>query len=142
MVQNNILSDNQFGFRHNLSKYMALLKLTDKISKGLNNKQYSIGIFLDFSKAFDTINHDILVDKLSYYGIRGTALRLIKMFVTNRVQFVNLNDVKSEYLPINCGVPQGSILEPLLFLLYINDISNISSIIDIILYADDTNIYF
>ena len=89
---------------------MALLKLTDKISKELNNKQYSIGIFLDFSKAFDTINHDILVDKLSYYGIRRTALRLIKNFVTNRVQFVNLNDVKSEYLPINCGVPQGSIL--------------------------------
>ena len=77
VVQNNILSDNQFGFRHNLSTYMYLLKLTDNISKKLNNKQYSIGIFLDFSKAFDTINHDILVDKLSYYGIRGTALRLI-----------------------------------------------------------------
>ena len=73
-----------------------LLKLTDNISKELNNKQYSIGIFLDFSKAFDTINHDILVDTLSYYGIRGTALRFIKFFVTNRVQFVNLNDVKSE----------------------------------------------
>ena len=78
MVQNNILSDNQFGFRHNLSTYMALLKLTDKISKELNNKQYSIGILLHFFKAFDTIIHDTLVDKLSYYGIRGTALRLIQ----------------------------------------------------------------
>ena len=105
MVQNNILSDNQFGFGHKLSTHMALLKLTDKMSKELNNKQYSIGIFLEFSKAFDTTNHNILVDKLSYYEIRGTALRLIKFFVTNRVQFVNLNDVKSEYLPINCGVP-------------------------------------
>ena len=141
VVQNNILSDNQFGFTHNLSTYMALLKLTDTISKELNNKQYSIGIFLDFSKAFDTINHDILVDKLNYYGIRGTALHLIKNVVTNTVQFVNLNDVKSEYLPINCEVPPGSILGPLLFLLYINDISNISSIIDIILFADDTYIF-
>ena len=77
MVKNNILSDNQFEFRHNLSTYMVLLKLTDNISKELN-KQYSIGIFLDFSKAFDTINHDILIDKPSYYGIRGAALRLIK----------------------------------------------------------------
>ena len=117
-----ILSDNQFVFRHNLSTHMALLKLTDKISKELNNKQYSIGIFRDFSKAFDTINHDILIDNLSYYGIRGTALGVIKKFVTNRVQFVNLNDVKSEYLSINCQIPQGSILGPLLFLLYINDI--------------------
>ena len=77
VVQNNILSDNQFGF-DNLSTYMALLKLTDKISKELNNKQYSIGIFQKFCKAFDTINHDILVDKLSYYGNRVTVLRLIK----------------------------------------------------------------
>ena len=73
--------------------------------------------------------------------VTGTALRLIKKIVTNRVQFVNLNDVKSEYLPINCGVLQGSILGPLLFLLYINDISNISIIIDIILFADDTKIF-
>ena len=79
VVQNNILSDNQFGVRHNLSTYMALLKFTDTISKELNNKQYSIGIFLVFSKAFDTINHDILVDNLSYYGIRGKVLRLIKI---------------------------------------------------------------
>ena len=81
------------------------------------------------------------LDKLSYYGIRGTALSLIKKIVTNRVQLVNLNDVKSEYLPINCGVLQGSILGPILFILYINDISNISSIINIILFADDTNIF-
>ena len=78
VVQNNILSDNQFGFRNNLSTYMTLLKLSDTTFNELNNKQYSIGTFLDFSKAFDTINHDILIDKLSNYGIRGTALHLIK----------------------------------------------------------------
>ena len=120
---------------------MALFKLTDRISKEWNNKQYSIGILLDSSKALDTINHDILLEKLSYYGIRGTALRLIWKFVTNRVQFVNLSDVKSEYIPINYGVPEGSILGPLLFLLYINGISNTSSIINIIMFADDTNIF-
>ena len=106
---------------------MALLELTDKISNELNNKQYSISIFLYFSKAFDTINHDILIDKLSCYGIRGTALHLIKNYVTN-IQFVNLNNIKSEYHPINCEVPQGSILGPLLFLLYIMYINDIKYI--------------
>ena len=96
---------------------------------------------MDFSKAFDTINHDILIDKLGYYGIRGTAVHLIKNYVTKRVKFLNLNNVNSENLPVNCGGSQGSILGPLSFLLYINDTSNISSIIDIILFADDTNIF-
>ena len=95
---------------------MALLKLTDNISSELNIKQYSIGIFLGLFQGFRYYKSWYFKWQ-TYYGIRGTALHLIKNYVTNRVQFVNLNNVKSDYLPINCGVSQGSILGPLLFLL-------------------------
>ena len=118
---------------HITSHYNALHNIASHYIKVLHTKSNYV-----------TLHHitSHYITLLSYYGIRGTELRLIKKIVTNTVQLVNLNDVKSEYLPTNCGVPQGSILGPLLFILYINDISNFSSIIDIILFADDTNIFF
>ena len=137
-----ILFKHQFGFRKNHSTSFALLHLFDKISSAIDNKEHAIGIFLDLSKAFDTVNFNIMFDKLEHYGIRGVALDWIKDYFTERCQFVQYNGHCSQRKSIKCGVPQGSILGPLFFLLYINDLCNVSDILDIILFADDTNIFF
>ena len=119
-----------------------MLHLFEKISSAIDRREYTVGIYLDLSKAFDTVNFDILFDKLEHYGIRGIALNWIKDYFSRRSQFVQFNEHCSNYYSIKCGVPQVSILGLLLFLLYINDLSNVSNILDIILFADDTNIFF
>ena len=139
--KNNILSEHQYGFRKNRSTELAITEFIDKITKAIDNGQYTIGIFLDLSKAFDTINHTILIKKLEYYGIRGIALKWFQNYLTNRKQIVKYNDITSEAMTITTGVPQGSILGPLLFLLYINDMQNCSKLVSTILFADDTNIF-
>ena len=139
--KNNILSEHQYGFRKNRSTELAITEFIDKITKAIDKGQYTIGIFLDLSKAFDTINHTILIKKLEYYGIRGIALKWFQNYLTNRKQIVKYNDITSEAMTITTGVPQGSILGPLLFLLYINDMQNCSKLVSTILFADDTNIF-
>ena len=99
-----------------------------------------VGIFLDLKKAFDTVDHRILLDKLYKYGIRGVALNWFKSYLSNRKQYVCINDCSSEIKSITCGVPQGSILGPLLFILYINDLADVSDKLFTILFADDTTI--
>ena len=99
------------------------------------------GIFLDLSKAFDTVDHSILFDKLEYYGIRGLALKWIKSYFSNRLQFVEYDGHVSSRTNISCGAPQGSILGRLFLLLYINDINNASKILQLILFAYDTNVF-
>ena len=137
-----ILVPNQYGFRSQHSTYMALLDFYDKVSQAIDDKKYAIGIFVDLQKAFDTIDHKILLSKLSFYGIRGVAFRWIQNYLSDRKQYVCLNNVSSSYKPITCGVPQGSILGPLLFILYINDIVQCSEVLYFILFADDTNIMY
>ena len=136
-----IISDNQFGFRSKHSTIHALLLPTDKIQKAIDKGTYSCGIFLDLCKAFDTVNHNILLTKLEYYGIRGVAHAWFTSYLSDRKQFVSLHGTNSEYQTLTCGVPQGSVLGPLLFLLYVNDICNCSSILEFHLFADDTNVF-
>ena len=138
----NVLFDNQFGFRKNNSTSYALIQITERIKETIDKKKYGCGIFIDLRKAFDTVNHDILLNKLDHYGIRGTALHWFHSYLSDRKQFVFHNGESSKLQSINCGVPQGSVLGPLLFLLYINDLPNVSNILQFYLFADDTNIYY
>ena len=139
---NDLLIPNQSGFRKGHSTDLAIIQLLDKITKSFVNKEHLIGIFMDLSKAFDTIDHDILIYKLKRYGIRGLALSWIIDYLSNRKQYVLFKSSKSQKSNITCGVPQGSILGPLLFLVYINDIINTSKTLKFILFADDTNIFY
>lgn len=136
----NLLSDNQFGFRNNKSTEKAIMQFTSKVYSNLERKRYVAGIFLDLSKAFDTLNHAILVDKLYNIGVRGIPLKLFESYLTNRKQSVYCNKKSSQLKFIDTGVPQGSILGPLLFLIYINDISNATEKFNYVLFADDTNL--
>ena len=136
-----ILSNVQYGFQSNHSTYMAILDMYSKISSAIDKDEFSIGIFVDLSKAFDTLNHDILLQKLEYYGIRGIPLKWFKSYLSNRQQCVSINGVSSTLKHITCGVPQGSILGPLLFVIYINDIVECSPSLTKILFADDTNLF-
>ena len=132
--------DLQFGFRSQHSTNHALIDLTEDIRKAIDDNKFAVGIFIDLQKAFDTVDHNILLKKLDHYGIRGVTNNWFKSYLSSRKQFVTINGVNSDLQPMNYGVPQGSVLGPLLFLIYINDLHSIIKFSTTRHYADDTNL--
>ena len=139
---NKSLYELQFGFRHKYSTNHALLSIVEKIRESLDNKTFSCGVFVDLEKAFDTVNHTILLKKLEHYGIRGPANSWFLSYLTSRKQKVVFDGFSSQLLDISCGVPQGSILGPLLFLIYINDMHTAVKFSTVYHFADDTNLLY
>lgn len=137
---NNLLHDKQFGFRKNRSCEHALLAAQNILLDALSKRETALLLMIDFSKAFDMVDHGILLDKLYHYGIRGIAHSWIKSYLQDRNQYVTISGHNSQNKKLKYGVPQGSILGPLLFIVYINDIPNIHKFAKFILYADDANI--
>ena len=137
---NGKFAPNQYGFRKNHSTELAATELLDRLTQDAMNEQNPFAIFIDLSKAFDTLDHEILLYKLKRLGIHGNRLAWFRSYLTNRTQYIEMNGIVSETLPIITGVPQGSLLGPTLFLIYINDISKASSFFNFICYADDTTL--
>lgn len=138
--ENDLFYDGQYGFRNNHSTELASIDFIDRILQYLDNKQKPIAIYMDLSKAFDTLNHNILLNKLQFYGVHNTELQFFKSYLTSRMQYVEINDYQSKSMAISTGVPQGSILGPLLFLIFMNDIPSSSQAFNFLLYADDTTL--
>ena len=136
-----LLDKKQGGFRPNHSTVSTTAYYINDIYDAMNRNEITIAVYIDAMKAFDMVNHDILIKKLEYFGIRGINAKWIKNYLTNRKQCTFANDVTSQEKLITCGVPQGSVCGPLLFLLYINDISTVLQNCKVSLYADDTVLY-
>ena len=132
----------QYGFRRAHSTYMAIMDMVENVRQSWENNEHCLGIFIDFKKAFDTVNHGILITKLEHNGIRGQPLNLIINYLEKRQQYVAFRGAESTQREIRVGVPQGSILGPLFFLIYVNDMARASAILRHILFADDTNQFF
>ena len=140
--KNSIFFSSQYGFRDNCSTQHAILDILNKIQSKIDAKLFSCGIFIDLKKAFDTVDHSILLRKLNHYGVRGIINSWFSSYLSKRSQSTQIGSTVSDKEEIVCGVPQGSVLGPLLFLIYVNDIYRCSQIFDFYLFADDTNLLY
>lgn len=140
LTDNNLLFAQQYGFRPKHSTELAIVDIVDRLLKSMDSDLIPFSVYIDLSKAFDTLVHSILLNKLAYYGIHNNALALLSDYLNDRQQYVDINGISSSLGNISTGVPQGSILGPLLFLIYINDLSKSSEFFQFLSYADDTTL--
>ena len=142
LEENHILNNHQGGFRKGFSTIDTISKFTDDVALAINENKMTVATFIDFKKAFDTVDHKILLDKIENLGIQNKPLQLLKNYLKNRLQRTKVNGLYSDFNEIICGVPQGSILGPLLFIIYTNDIASVCKQCNFKCYADDTVVYF